>query len=446
MKKFLFIISLIFTSITGVLTSCSEDYPGPDPVEVTANYSNKYYSNSNLSLLYSGESITGKSVDFSTVKGETGTITLYDIIPGEKTLSIFNIPLVGDAEGYSFSGSTTGTNTQTTFNYKGRVAKKQISIELTDIKMGNSDVWADDFLFSEVTNDVNNENRILTGAAYVDTEMAPGTDQGYNSTLRSILSYILPQFIGSISLKEDGNITATYSNESLLLMGKMPDVFMTELTNMDMWTMLSSKHLEFLLKLIGNGIDNADVTLVTNDRTYQSSPTHLAYWYPRDGKVMVKLDIAAIITQIAANSGKTVDKKLLSTLTDLLLQIDAVQLKSILIQLNETLNNEIINIITSLDDSTFLQIASWLVDGIPMNVEISNGHTHIYLNKEALQPLFVLLPQLTTILQQMLSSTMPETVYSMIGGSIEKLLTDCRNDWPNAVRFNIGLDFVPDNQ
>ena len=200
MKKFLFIISLIFTSITGVLTSCSEDYPGPDPVEVTANYSNKYYSNSNLSLLYSGESITGKSVDFSTVKGETGTITLYDIIPGEKTLSIFNIPLVGDAEGYSFSGSTTGTNTQTTFNYKGRVAKKQISIELTDIKMGNSDVWADDFLFSEVTNDVNNENRILTGAAYVDTEMAPGTDQGYNSTLRSILSYILPQFIGSISL------------------------------------------------------------------------------------------------------------------------------------------------------------------------------------------------------------------------------------------------------
>lgn len=42
MKKISLIISLIFTSVTGILTSCSEDYPGPDPVDVTANYSNKF--------------------------------------------------------------------------------------------------------------------------------------------------------------------------------------------------------------------------------------------------------------------------------------------------------------------------------------------------------------------------------------------------------------------
>ncbi len=29
MKKISLIISLIFTSVTGILTSCSEDYPGP---------------------------------------------------------------------------------------------------------------------------------------------------------------------------------------------------------------------------------------------------------------------------------------------------------------------------------------------------------------------------------------------------------------------------------
>ena len=52
MKKISLIISLIFTSVTGILTSCSEDYPGPDPVDVTANYSNKF-SNPNPTLTLS---------------------------------------------------------------------------------------------------------------------------------------------------------------------------------------------------------------------------------------------------------------------------------------------------------------------------------------------------------------------------------------------------------
>ena len=74
MKKLsiLFISSLIGTA--GLMTSCSEDYPGPDPVDVTANYSNKYLSKSNLTLTYDGDEMTGKAVDFSTVKGETANV------------------------------------------------------------------------------------------------------------------------------------------------------------------------------------------------------------------------------------------------------------------------------------------------------------------------------------------------------------------------------------
>ena len=89
MKKISLIISLIFTSVTGILTSCSEDYPGPDPVDVTANYSNKFSNpNPTLTLVYNGENMTGKSVDFSTVKGETANLTFYDILPGEKALKL----------------------------------------------------------------------------------------------------------------------------------------------------------------------------------------------------------------------------------------------------------------------------------------------------------------------------------------------------------------------
>ncbi|MCS2965321.1 DUF4925 domain-containing protein [Bacteroides ovatus] len=34
----------------------------------------------------------GKSVDFSTVTGETAIINLYDILPGEKEVKIMSIP------------------------------------------------------------------------------------------------------------------------------------------------------------------------------------------------------------------------------------------------------------------------------------------------------------------------------------------------------------------
>ena len=151
MKKISLIISLIFTSVTGILTSCSEDYPGPDPVDVTANYSNKFSNpNPTLTLVYNGENMTGKSVDFSTVKGETANLTFYDILPGEKALKLTHIPLTGDAEGYSFQGKGIGTTTQSTFNYDGRVVKGRLILNLADVTMANANLWAKNYRFADV--------------------------------------------------------------------------------------------------------------------------------------------------------------------------------------------------------------------------------------------------------------------------------------------------------
>ena len=84
MKKLsiLFISSLIGTA--GLMTSCSEDYPGPDPVDVTANYSNKYLSKSNLTLTYDGDEMTGKAVDFSTVKEKRLMLLFIMYFPEKK--------------------------------------------------------------------------------------------------------------------------------------------------------------------------------------------------------------------------------------------------------------------------------------------------------------------------------------------------------------------------
>lgn len=445
MKKIsIFMFSSLLCLTVPFITSCDEDYPGPDPVEVTANYSNKFSNpNPNLSLTYSDEIMTGKSVDFSTVKGETANITLYDVIPGEKALSLNSIPLTGDEEGYSFSGNGTGTITGSTFTYEGRVTKGMLTINLSNIKMGNSELWSGHYLFA---NPVNEDSKLTVGAAYVDTEMAPEAQNGYNSLLRGVLSYFIPQLLHSVTLQEDGNILAEYSQESILLMGKKPDVFMAELKALTGWEVMFSEHITFLLNVIAGNIVQKDIDLVIKDRTYQSSPLNLAYWYKKDERMMVKLNLAAVITQAMKSSEKIVDEQLLSTLSEALLKIDAIQLKNALILINKSLNNDIISYITQLDDYTFRSVFSWLAEGIPMNVKITeDGHTYLYLDKATLQPLLNLLPQIMPVISELIANNMTEDMANMLQETIDDLMNGIATDWPNSVRFNIGVDLTATN-
>ena len=89
MKKISILMTSFLVITLSLLTSCDNDHYGPAPVDVTANYSNKLSNpNPNLILTYNGETMIGKSVDFSTVTGETAIVTLYDILPGEKELKM----------------------------------------------------------------------------------------------------------------------------------------------------------------------------------------------------------------------------------------------------------------------------------------------------------------------------------------------------------------------
>lgn len=436
MKKISLIITLTFTSIVGVFTSCSEDYPGPDPVDVTANYSNKFYSNSNLSLTYSGESITGKSVDFSTVKGETANITLYDIIPGEGTLRLIDIPLTGDNDKYHFQGNGIGGETETTFSYEGQVEKGKLEINITNIKMGDSELWANNYMFPEITAST------ISGSAYIDTEMAPEAGNGYNSLLRGILSYFLPQFLNSVTLQEDGNIIAGYSSDPILLMGKTPAVFMEEMGQMDMGEMFVSPHLELLLKILQGIVQQSDVNLNTTGRTFEPSSTNLAYWYKNGERIMLKLNLPAVFTQIMKNSDKPIDENLIATLYEAILKIDALQIKSILTKINESINNTYIEFLTDMNDADFKQIVSWLTTGIPLNIQRTEEHTYIYVDKETLLPLFNLLPKLMPMLTDTLKNAVSENIYAIVGQMIEPMLNNIATDWPTSQRFNIGLDLI----
>ena len=191
-------------------------------------------------------------------------------------------------------------------------------------------------------------------------------------------------------------------------------------------------------KLLGGGVTNEDVTAVIKDRTFYTSPTNLVYWYPKDNQVRIKLNLPAIITLVMKGQGKMIDENLLSSLTDIILKMDPIQLKGILIKINGTLQNSIISFITNLNDKTFNTFFEWITTGIPMNIEKVDGHTHLYLDKATLQPILDMIPSLVPIIINML----PESTDDFSKMMLESLLNQFADAWSNAQKFNIGLDLV----
>lgn len=441
MKKLSILFVSGFIGMSSLMTSCSEDYPGPDPVDVTANYSNKYLSKSNLTLTYDGDALTGKSVDFSTVKGETGTLTLHDILPGEETLKIYNIHLIGDADGYSFKGNETTNATQSTFNYEGRVTKGQLTLNLTNVTMANASIWAQTYKLSNVKRGTKKiidqdydsekhewiyvwkeeENQLIESACYLHTELelseVGNTTQMFTGIIQNVLGFILPQVLQNVTLHPNGNITASYSSDAIS--GIDPN---------DMMGIISLLFGELTDDIIAPNLVN---------RTYNSSPKGLANWYQKDGLLMLKLNLTNIIIQITNNN--RIDANILNAIIDAVSQMDAIKLKGLLVTLNKNLNNEILGILVNINDDSFKEIFNWLINGIPMHISTENGYTHIFLDQTALIPIFNILPDIAPTVINMLPDNMKES----FGDTVSQLLTLLPTLCSNAKAFNLGLGLIP---
>lgn len=143
--------------------------------------------------------------------------------------------------------------------------------------------------------------------------------------------------------------------------------------------------------------------------------------------IYVKPNIAAIITQVLADSG----------------QGDA----SIIIEMvNQILNNEdAANTINSLlkgflkfelEPATINLVLSWVKDGVPLNIKSEDGHTYLYLDKETIAILAKEFPQLNTLLIE--SNPME------MGSMLASILQNFTNLFKSGViqEFNVGLDLV----
>ncbi|MGL5620754.1 MAG: DUF4925 domain-containing protein, partial [Tannerellaceae bacterium] len=78
-----------------------------------------------LILTFDGKPLTGKEVMFKSHNNETGKLEFYEIIEGEKTATISNVPLTINKEkgGLDFSGVYT-TSSSAKVKYSGNVTYK----------------------------------------------------------------------------------------------------------------------------------------------------------------------------------------------------------------------------------------------------------------------------------------------------------------------------------
>lgn len=443
MKKLFYLMAFISL---GMLSACNDD-DDAQPL-IPAEKINGTYDGSSetsaLALTYGGEPLVGGNVSFNTTDSKTASLTLKNVIPGASEVTIDNVQLIGTTDAYTFSGSSAFTRAASgTIEYSGSIKEAQLELNINVTmaastysgkyalggpRMGTEEKW--DWNWDEYDafeagsrNDPPTIERITASnpftclylrvdveqPAYNATKWPEGWDYvdyidgnnivyNYSLMLRNA-GVLLYQVLQSVTLETDGNITANYSSDAL----------------------------QIDTKWFTSGITQKEIEQLTAAKTWKTSPKNLTFWFEKDGMIYVKPNIAAIITQVLADSG----------------QGDA----SIIIEMvNQILNNEdAANTINSLlkgflkfelEPATINLVLSWVKDGVPLNIKSEDGHTYLYLDKETIAILAKEFPKLNTLLIE--SNPME------MGSMLASILQNFTNLFKSGViqEFNVGLDLV----
>ncbi len=427
-------------------TSCEETYNDKLfwPGELSQEYGS-YIKPSTLDLTYSGEKLIGKSVSFITEDSKKGTLTLNDVIPGEKETS-FRVELLEKEDNYTFSGETVSA-AGATVTYTGAITPKTMKLAL-NVTMPQSQ-WMNSYLLSELTRGrgkdvVRNQetgqyewgeadNQLLTAALYTDMDLEMIKDAGslyatVSTLIKGMGGYLLPQLLRNVNLESDGNITAEYTTDEMQLgEQKFSEINMDDPESMQQVSMF------IMMKLMFNTLSAEDIAAATQGRAYTPSPRGLAHWYVKNDLLYVKLNLPAIISQAMQGQGKTVDGNLIAGIADAILKANPFLLKTLLGAVNESLDNSLLSMIANMDYQSFQMFFSWIKEGIPMHIEKVNGHTHIYLDRAALNPIIAFIPNLQPVMEG-IPNFGPMLYDSYLGPLYD--------NWSIITKLDLGLDLV----
>lgn len=432
------------------LASCEETYNDKLfwPGELSQEYGS-YIKPSTLDLTYSGEKLIGKTVSFQTEDSEKGTLTLNDIVPGEKEISI-RVDLFEKEDNYTFSGETV-SSAGATVKYAGSITPKTMKLDLNVTMPQNQ--WIKTYQMSELTRgrgkDVirnqttgeyewgESDNQILTAALYTDMDLEMVKDAGSLYATVSVIikgmgGYLLPQLLKSVTLESDGNITAEYTSDEL----QLGEQKFSEI-DMDNPASLQQVINFIMMKLMFNTLSADDITAATQGRNYAESPRGLAFWYLKNDLLYVKPDLPGIISLAMQGQGQTVDAHLIAGIADAILKSNPFLLKTLLGVVSESLDNSLLSMIAQMDYPSFQMFFSWIKEGIPMQIEKENGHTHIYLNREALTPLIAFIPNLQPVMEG-IPNFGPMLYNSYLGPLYD--------NWSIITQLDLGLDLTDKNE
>jgi len=136
------------------------------------------------------------------------------------------------------------------------------------------------------------------------------------------------------------------------------------------------------------------------------------------------------------SQGKSIDQNLMALLTDAILNSDPVQLKNILSTISGQLDNSILSMLAGLDNATFQMLFGWIKEGIPMQMEKKDGHTYLYVTKDALTPFIPFLPSLEPLM-----AGIPNFGPMLFDSYIMPLY----KGWSTITKLHIGIDLTVNN-
>lgn len=397
-KRLLYLLTLICSIC--LFTACSDD-DEKEEIDNSWELVAGTYNSDKLALLYSEDSLPAKEVTFAATNSTNGALTLKNVIPGEATTTISNITVANS----EFSG--TASTTYADVEYTGSVKDEVMTLKL-NVTMKDPNGWAKkydlaDYATGELEyNGHTNPSAVLAGAGYVNYVCVTSTSDfgtSYGAMFRGLFSTLLPQVLNSVTLGADGTITAEY---------------------------MKGKGISFDQSWIFQSPSKEVAEALFPTSGWLEAPKHLAYWYHKDGKLYIKLDIGNIMAQVMGSGAED-----LSGIITQIMTSDPATLKALL---GNLLGTEI-----PVSNETIALIQNWAVNGIPMSVKKENGHTYLYLDKETLDPIMKM-NNGSSDLQNIWTMLSTADIIPPEASMASILLSAISTNWDATEAFDLGLD------
>lgn len=408
-KRLLYLLTLICSIC--LFTACSDD-DEKEEVEIDNSWElvAGTYNSEKLALLYSEDSLPGKEVTFAATNSTNGALTLKNVIPGEATTTISNITVANS----EFSGTT--STTYADVEYTGSVKDEVMTLKL-NVTMKDPNGWANTYNLADyVTGPFDYHGQAMTiptsGALYANWIAEDDYVDVLVPLFRIAGGALLPQVLNTVTLENDGNITAEFM--------KKPTI-----------TFDQSWIMGFFFT--GNAPSADVVNALIPSRSWEIAPKHLAHWFVKDDQLYVKLNISTIIAQVMGTEAEG-----LEDIINLVLEGNSGTIKPLL---SSVLGINLDNV----SDASFSTLLSWVKDGVPMSVKVENGHTYMYLDKKAFDPFFssrTVGDETTSDLQEIWkllneSGKIPQEMQAMA-----MFINMIVQYWTGTTEFGLGMDLI----